>query len=48
MRQYTEVQPKLWKNLYQFYKDNNLSSLQTEEQLSKLSEYLQQQGFSAQ
>ena len=48
MKQHTEVQPKLWKNLYQFYKDNTLSSLPLEDQLSKISEYLQQQGLSAQ
>ena len=48
MRQYTEVQPKLWKNLYQFYKDNDISSLSSEDQSKKLSEFLQQQGFSAQ
>lgn len=48
MKQYTEVQPKLWKQIYQFYKENNLSSLPKEEQLSKLSEFLQQHGFSAQ
>lgn len=45
MRQYTEVQPKLWKNLYQFYKDNAISSLPQQEQLAKLSDFLQQQGF---
>lgn len=48
MKQYTEVQPKLWKNLYQFYKDNNLSSLSKTDQTEKIAEFLQQNGFSAQ
>ena len=48
MKQYIEIQPKSWKKLYQFYKENNLSSLPKEDQEAKVSEYLQQIGFSTQ